>query len=74
MAGGELTLDLITSNNLSYTDIQVSPGDLKPVTDPDFICRGTLALQNVMLTCGCFVREKASEPMTNKVIIFIRLL
>ena len=74
VAGGLLTLDLIASHNQSYPDIQVSRGDLKPVIDPDFICRGTLALQNGMLTCGCFVREEAPEPITHKDILFIKVL
>ena len=66
MAGGQLTLHLIVSHNQSFPESQVSTGDLKPVTDPDFICRGTLALKNGILTCGCFVRADAPKPITHK--------
>ena len=45
VSGGQLTLDLIASHNQSNPNSQVSPGDLKPVNDPDHICRGTLSLK-----------------------------
>ena len=40
--GGQLTLDLVASHNQDNPKSQVSPGDLKPSTDPDFQCRGTV--------------------------------
>ena len=66
MSGGQLTLDLIASHNQSHPNSQVSPGDLKPVNDPDHICRGTLSQKNGALTCGCFKRADAPEPLTHK--------
>ena len=44
----------------------MSPGDLKPVNDSEHVCRGTLPLKNGMLTCGCFTRSDAPEPLTHK--------
>ena len=40
--------------------------DLKPSTDPEFKCKGTLALKNGILTCGCFVRAEAPDPVSHK--------
>ena len=40
--GGQLTLDLVASHNYDNPKSQVSLGDLKPSTDPDFQCRGTI--------------------------------
>ena len=37
VSGGQVTLDLIASHNQSNPNSQVSPGDLKPVNDPDHI-------------------------------------
>ena len=51
--GGQLTLDLVASHNQSYPDSQANPGDLKPVNDPDFVCRGTLAFKNVDMPGFC---------------------
>ena len=39
--GGQLTLDLVASHNIDNPKSQVSPGNLKPSTDPDFQCGGT---------------------------------
>ena len=44
----------------------MSLADLKPKSDPYFQCRGTLALKNGILTCGCFVRADAPDPITHK--------
>ena len=70
MPGGKLTLDLIAShiqdNPNTIGNSQVSPRDLKPVRDPDFQWRGTLTLKNGILTCGCFVRADAPNPITHK--------
>ena len=63
---GQLMLDLIAPHNQLFPDSQVSPGDLKPVNDPDHAWRGTLALQNEIWTCGCFPRSNAPEPLTHK--------
>ena len=64
--GGQLTLDLVASHNQDNPKSQVSPGDLKPSADPDFQCRGTVPLKNGILTCGCFVRADAPDPITHK--------
>ena len=56
--GGQLTLDLIASQNQDNPNSQVSPGDLKPFSDPDFQCRGTLVLKIAFLHVGV-----ASEQM-----------
>ena len=40
--------------------------DLKPNTDPDFQCKGTVSLKNGFLTCGCHVRAEALDPLTHR--------
>ena len=40
--GGQLTLDLIAAHNSDFPDSKVRLSDLKPSTDPDFQCKGTL--------------------------------
>ena len=40
--------------------------DLKPNSDLDFQCRGTVLFKNGYLTCGCFVRAEALDPLTPK--------
>ena len=66
MEEGQLTLDMIASHNQLYPNGQVSIGDLKPNNDPDHVCRGTLPLKTGRLTCGCFPRADAPEPITHK--------
>ena len=56
----------MASHNQSYPDMQVSPGDLVPNSDPDHLCRGTLPLTNGMVTFGCPVRAEAPDPLTHK--------
>ena len=62
--GGQLTLDLIAAHNTDFPDSKVSLSDLKPNTDPDFQCKGTVPLKNGFLTCGCYVRAEAPDPLT----------
>ena len=64
--GGQLTLDLIAAHNIDFPDSKVSLTDLKPNTDPDFQCKGTLPLKNGFLTCGCYVRAEAPDPLTHR--------
>ena len=64
--GGQLTLDLIAAHNIDFEDRKVSLSDLKPITDPDFKCRGTVPLKNGFLTCGCYVRSEAPDPLTHR--------
>ena len=64
--GGQLTLDLIAENNQDFPNNQVSLADLKPDSDPDLQCRGSVPLKNGFLTCGCFVRAKAPDPITHR--------
>ena len=66
MPGGQLTMDLIAAHNQDNPSNQVSLADLKPNSDPDFQCRGTVALKNGILTCGCYVRADAPDPITHK--------
>ena len=51
---------------MDFPNNKVSLSDLKPSTDPDFKCRGSLPLKNGILTCGCFVRAEAPDPITYK--------
>ena len=44
----------------------MSLADLKPNSDPDFQCRGTVPLKNGFLTCGCYVTAEAPDPITHK--------
>ena len=64
--GGQLTLDLIAAHNIDFPDSKVSLTDLKPNTDPDFQCKGTVSLKNGFLTCGCHVRAEAPDPLTHR--------
>ena len=64
--GGQLTLDLIAAHNVDFPDNKVSLSDLKPNTDPDFQCKGTVPLKNGFLTCGCHVRAEAPDPLTHR--------
>ena len=43
---------------------KVKLSDLKPSYDPEFKCRGSLPLKNGTLTCGCFVRAEAPDPIS----------
>ena len=53
--GGQVTLDLVAVHNVDFSNNKVSLSDLKPSTDPELKCRGSLPLKNGILTCGCFV-------------------
>ena len=64
--GGQLTLDLIAAHNIDFPNNKVSLSDLKPNTDPDFQCKGTVPLKNGFLTCGCYVRAEAPDPLTHR--------
>jgi hypothetical protein len=64
--GGQLTLDLIAAHNIDFPHDKVSLSDLKPSTDPEFKCKGTLPFKNGILTCGCFVRAEAPDPISHK--------
>ena len=64
--GGNLTLDLIAAHNIDFPSNKVSLSDLKPSTDPEFKCKGTVPLKNGILTCGCFVRSEAPDPLTHQ--------
>ena len=66
VTGGQLTMDLLAAHNQDNPSNQVSLADLKPNSDPDFQCRGTVALKNGILTCGCYVRADAPDPITHK--------
>ena len=66
MPGGQLTLDLIAAHNQDNPNSKVSPGDLKPNTDPNFLWKGTVALKNDILTCVWFVRVDAPDPIIHK--------
>ena len=56
--GGQLTLDLVAAHNIDFPSNKVSLSDLKPSTDPEFQCKGTVPLKNGILTCGCYVGRK----------------
>ena len=64
--GGQLTLDLIAAHNQDFPSNKVSLADLKPNSDPDFQCKGTVPLKNGFLTCGCHVRAEAPDPITHR--------
>ena len=53
-------------HNVDFPNNKVSLSDLKPSTDPEFKCRGTVPLKNGILTCGCFVRAEAPDPISYK--------
>ena len=44
----------------------MSLSDLKPSTDPEVKCKGTVQLKNEILTCWCFVRSEAPDPLTHQ--------
>ena len=64
--GGQVTLDLLAVHNVYFPNNKVSLSDLKPSTDPEFKCRGTVPLKNGILTCGCYVRAEAPDPASHK--------
>ena len=64
--GGQLTLDLVAAHNIDFPNNMVSLSDLKPSTDPEFKCKGTVPLKNGISTCGCFVRSEAPDPGTHR--------
>ena len=64
--GRQLTLDLVAAHNVDFPKNKVSLSDLKPSTDPEFKCKGTVPLKNGLLTCGCFVRAEAPEPASHR--------
>ena len=59
-------MDLIAAHHQDYPSNKVSLADLKPNSDPDFQCRGTVHLKNGFLTCGCYVRANAPDPIIHK--------
>ena len=48
------------------SDIPADLSELKPSTDPEFKCKCTVPLKNGILTCGCFVRSEAPDPLTHQ--------
>ena len=64
--GGQLTLDLVAAHNNDFPNNKVSLSDLKPSTDPEFQCKGTVPLKSRDLTCGCHVRTEAPDPVTHQ--------
>ena len=66
MPGGQLTMDRKAAHNQDNPNNQVSLAYLKPKSDPDSQCRGTVPLTNGILTFGCYVRAEASDPINNK--------
>ena len=64
--GGQLSLNLVAAHNVDYPNNKVSLSDLKPSTDPEFKCKGTVPLKNGLLTCVCYVRAEAPELACHK--------
>ena len=56
----------MAAHNVNFPNNKVSLSDLKPSTDPEFKCKGTVPLKNGILTCGCYVRSEAPDPLTHK--------
>ena len=67
--GGQVTLDLLATHNVDFPACKVSLSDLKVNTDPENKCRGSLPLKNGLLTCGCYIRKEAPEPITYKDVV-----
>ena len=61
-----MTLDLIAAHNVDFPQNKVNLSDLIPGLDPEFKCKGTMPLKNGILTCGCFVRSEAPDPISHK--------
>lgn len=64
--GGQVTLDIVATHNVDNPQCKVTLSDLKPSNDPEHKCRGSLPLKNGLLTCGCFVRAKAPDPLSHR--------
>ena len=64
--GGEVTLDILAMHNVDNPQCKVTLSDLKPTNDPEHKCRRSLPLKNGLLTCGCFVRSKAPDPLSHR--------
>ena len=62
--GGQVTLNIVAMHNVDFPLNKVNLSNLKPSYDPEFKCRGSLPLKNGILTCGCFVRAKAPDPIS----------
>ena len=61
--GGQVPLDIVAMHNVDFPLNKVNLSNLKPSYDPEFKCRGSLPLKNGILTCGCFVRAEAPDPI-----------
>jgi hypothetical protein len=57
---------LVAMHNVDFPQNKVTLSDLKPSYDPKHKCRGNLPLKNEILTCGCFVRSKAPDPISHR--------
>ena len=66
MPGSQLTMDLIAAHNQDNPSNQMILADLNLNEEPDFQCRGTVALKYGILSCGCYVRADAPDPITHK--------
>ena len=64
--GGQVTLDIVAMHNVDFPQSKVTLSDLKPSNDPEHKCREILPLKNGILTCGCFVRSKAPDPISHR--------
>ena len=64
--GGQLTMDFIAARNQDNLNNQVSLSHLKLKSDPGSQRRGTVPLTNGILTCGCYVRSEAPDPITHR--------
>ena len=64
--GGQVTLDILAMHNMDDPFCKVTLADLKPSCDPEHKCRGSLPLKNGVLTCGCFVRASAPDPISHR--------
>ena len=67
--GGQVTLDLLATHNVDFPASKVSLSDLKVNTDPEHKCRGSLPLKNGILTCGCYIRKEAPDPISYKDVV-----
>ena len=61
-----MILDLIAAHNVDFSQNKVNLSDLIPSLDPEFKCKRTMPLKNWILTCGCFVRSEAPDPISHK--------
>ena len=67
--GGQVTLDLLAIHNVDFPANKVSLSDLKASKDTEHKCRGSLPLKNGILTCGCYIRKEAPDPISHKDVV-----